>query len=102
KTFLQKIFWCRERFPSVLRKHSSEGRTPDAAERCIRHCAGSRPPRGTGLSAPIQNVLGGRNFSVDLAELFRRSYKPVLKVCKFGSSDSPRTPPANEPRRSAA
>src|SRR5262249_18464177 len=31
---------------SVLRKHSSEGRTPDAAERCIRHCAGSRPPRG--------------------------------------------------------
>src|SRR5262249_7468308 len=22
---------------------SSEGRTPDAAERCVRHCAGSRP-----------------------------------------------------------
>jgi len=28
---------------SVLRKHSSEGRTPDAVERCVRHCAGSRP-----------------------------------------------------------
>src|SRR5262249_15116715 len=28
---------------SVLWKHSSEGRTPDAAERCVRHCAGSRP-----------------------------------------------------------
>src|SRR5215510_11848326 len=28
---------------SVLRKHSTEGRTPDAVERCARHCAGSRP-----------------------------------------------------------
>jgi hypothetical protein len=37
---------------SVLRKHSSEGRTPDTAERCIRHCAGSRPPRGTGTCCP--------------------------------------------------
>src|SRR5262250_588162 len=27
----------------VLRKHSSEGRTPHAVERCVRHCAGSRP-----------------------------------------------------------
>jgi hypothetical protein len=49
-----------------------------------------------------RSVLGGRNFSVDFAELFRRSYKPVLKVCKFGSSNSPRTLPANESRRSAA
>src|SRR5262249_37791641 len=31
---------------SVLRKHSSEGRTPDAAERCIRHCAGVSPSKG--------------------------------------------------------
>src|SRR5262245_51809871 len=30
----------------VLRKHSSEGRTPDAAERCIRHCAGVSPSKG--------------------------------------------------------
>src|SRR6516225_9738259 len=33
---------------SVLGKHSTEGRTPDAIERCVRHCAGSRPPRGPG------------------------------------------------------
>src|SRR5262249_25605607 len=31
---------------SVLRKHSTEGRIHDAAERCIRHCAGSRSPKG--------------------------------------------------------
>ena len=54
--FCRKIFWCRERIPlaarshqffgntlSVLRKHSTEGRTPDAVERCVRHRAGSRP-----------------------------------------------------------
>ena len=28
---------------SVLRKHSTGGRTSDAVERCVRHCAGSRP-----------------------------------------------------------
>jgi hypothetical protein len=28
---------------SVLRKHSTEGRTPDAAERRVTHRAGSRP-----------------------------------------------------------
>ena len=27
---------------SILRKHSTEGRTPDAVERRVRHCAGSR------------------------------------------------------------
>src|SRR5262249_5289793 len=37
---------------SVLRKHSTEGGTPDAVERCVRHCAGSRAPRGTGTCRP--------------------------------------------------
>jgi hypothetical protein len=63
RRFCKKFFWCRERFrrrrvASVLRKQSSEGRTPDVAERCIRHCAGSHPPRGQGLAAPIQNDSG--------------------------------------------
>jgi hypothetical protein len=32
---------------SVLRKHSSEGRTPDAVERCVRHCAALALGTGT-------------------------------------------------------
>src|SRR5262245_55957275 len=40
---------------SVLRKHSSEGRTPDAAERCIRHCAGLALQGGQGLAASKQS-----------------------------------------------
>src|SRR6516164_2006562 len=46
--FAKKFFGVREdsaggALASVLRKHSTEGRTPDAVERCVRHCAGSRP-----------------------------------------------------------
>src|SRR5215510_11437122 len=45
---------------SVLRKHSSEGRTPDADERCIRHCAGSGRQGdriGVGLAAIVHSRL---------------------------------------------
>src|SRR6516162_7865144 len=47
---------------SVLRKHPSEGRTPDAVERCIRHCAESRPrdrylpPRSRTIQVYPKNV----------------------------------------------
>src|SRR5262249_28106716 len=79
---------------SVLRKHSSEGRTPDAVVHCVRQCAGVSPSKGDrDLPPPIQNVLSRRFFDVDFVELFRRSCKPVLKVCKFGSSNSARTHP---------
>src|SRR5215831_11426252 len=37
-----------------------------------------------------RSVSSRRIFGVDFVELFRRSCKPVLKVCKFGSSNSPR------------
>src|SRR5215813_909443 len=47
---------------SVLRKHSSEGRIPDAAERCVRHCAGVSPS-GQGLAAPIQRPRQLRRIS---------------------------------------
>src|SRR6516165_9213273 len=46
----------------VLRKHPSEGRTPDAVERCIRHCAESRPqdrdlpPRSRTIQVYPKNV----------------------------------------------
>src|SRR5262249_464217 len=36
---------------SVLRKHSSEGRTADAVERCDTHC-GVAPSRGTATCRP--------------------------------------------------
>src|SRR6516165_12545763 len=46
--FAKKFFGVREDsaggpLASVLRKHSTEGRTPDAVERGARHCEGSRP-----------------------------------------------------------
>src|SRR5262249_51761727 len=37
------------------------------------------------LTPSIQNVLSWKNLSLDFVELFRRSYKPVLAVCKFRS-----------------
>jgi hypothetical protein len=42
RRFCKEIFWCRERFAggalaSVLRKHSTEGRTPDAVERYVSY-----------------------------------------------------------------
>jgi hypothetical protein len=43
---------------SVLRKHSTEGRTPDGVEPCVRHCAGLALQGGQGLAAPIQNDTG--------------------------------------------
>jgi hypothetical protein len=56
---------------SVLREHSSEVRRPDAAERCIRHCAGSRPPRGTGTCRPDSER--SEPF-VDIATLFAEKW----------------------------
>src|SRR6516164_3723943 len=48
---------------SVLRKHSTEGRTPDAVERCVRHCARSHPPRETGTCRPdskrVERIASG-------------------------------------------
>jgi len=76
---------------------------------CAGVLRGSRPQVAkmpllpSGFTSWKSAVVGAiKWFSVDFAELFRRSYKPVLKVCKFGSSNSPRTHPANESRRSAA
>jgi hypothetical protein len=52
---------------SVLRKHSTEGRTPDAVERCVRRCAGSHPPRGTGTCRPDSERF---EPFVDISRLF--------------------------------
>ena len=68
RRFCKKIFGAGRdsagsALASVLRKHSTEGRTPDAVERCVRHCARSHPPRETGTCRPdskrVERIASG-------------------------------------------
>src|SRR5262249_36306442 len=78
--FAKKFFGARRdsaggALASVLRKHSSEGRTPDAVERCVRTC---RPDSET---APVK----ANSCIYRATDIRLRATKPTPKTCYTSS-----------------
>src|SRR5262245_51197811 len=79
---------------SVLRKHSTEGRTPDAVERCVRRCAGSRPPRGTGTCRPDSELRAHNGFFPHCLTRFERAlFSPLSLLTEKNTGNFAETGP---------